>query len=740
MDAVSQPVPMPARSIAPLVPGWPFVGVAFELLKDPCDVLVRNYNRFGPVFRARAFGRELTVLAGPEANRFFAKNCDRFFRNGELFQKMSGELGTGHYLSALDGSAHRDLRRKLKPGFSREAISTSIPEMIGIAERIARSWRPGAELRVLETMQQLVVEQAARAMTGSEVGERAHDVATFAKTLIASGAAFRPKLLFYFPPYRAAKARFDRFLDRVIADHRAERPNGSRRPDFIDTVLAASDPQGRPLDDAGLKASAHSPYVNSIMYPSRTCAFLLYELIKNPAILARVTEEVDEAFANGIGDAAALRRLRLLRAATLEALRLYPIALSLPRRVVESFDFEGCRVEAGTTVLIGTTVSHFLPRFFPEPYAFDIDRYLAPRNEHFQTGAFVPFGIGSHACISAGVVEALIMTTMAALLHTARFELAVPGYVLKKLSDPVPGPEVKFGVRVVEHRHREEGGEGRRRGSETELADLLPDLNRERLMEAAARLKHEAYPAGATIIREGDPADRFYLLTKGQVEVVKEQAGAEPRLVATLSAGEYFGEIGILQGVPRTATVRACSPSGVEVSSLDRETFIDVVSEADLTSAEISRLLRRRILATNLAMSLPALSLDQVNVVSARFDLVTYAPGAEIVRQGDPADRFFIITRGRVEVSNRHPSGGEIHIGSLGAGDFFGEAGLLQGRPRNATVRAAADGEVEVMALGREEFHRLMTDSQETNAGVALVMCQRLVALAEKRGHEVPGP
>ena len=143
---------------------------------------------------------------------------------------------------------------------------------------------------------------------------------------------------------------------------------------------------------------------------------------------------------------------------------------------------------------------------------------------------------------------------------------------------------------------------------ETELADLVPDLDHEHLIAAAARLAHERYPAGATIIREGDAADRFYILTEGEVEVVKEQAGAEPKLVATLSAGEYFGEIGILQGVRRTATVRASARSAVEVSSLDRETFLAVVRDADLTSAEISRLLRWRILATNLAVALPALS------------------------------------------------------------------------------------------------------------------------------------
>ena len=68
---------------------------------------------------------------------------------------------------------------------------------------------------------------------------------------------------------------------------------------------------------------------------------------------------------------------------------------------------------------------------------------------------------------------------------------------------------------------------------------------------------------------------------------------------------------------------------------------------------------------------------------------------------------------------------------ALGEGDYFGEIGLLQSRPRNATVRVAAEAdEVELIALEREDFLSLMTGSEATEQRVALQMAQRLYELA----------
>lgn len=85
---------------------------------------------------------------------------------------------------------------------------------------------------------------------------------------------------------------------------------------------------------------------------------------------------------------------------------------------------------------------------------------------------------------------------------------------------------------------------------------------------------------------------------------------------------------------------------------------------------------------------------------------VTYPPGAVVVRQGDPGDRFFAIVQGRVAVLREQESGLEKSVAVLSPGDCFGEIALLAPVPRSATVRATE--KVALLALGREGFGRLV--------------------------------
>jgi putative ABC transport system ATP-binding protein len=125
------------------------------------------------------------------------------------------------------------------------------------------------------------------------------------------------------------------------------------------------------------------------------------------------------------------------------------------------------------------------------------------------------------------------------------------------------------------------------------------------------------------------------------------------------------------------------------------------------------------------AKALATLSVEQLGAVTRQLTPQKYAPGATIVEQGDFADRFYIVTRGEVDVVLEHPDGSEITVNHLGEGSYFGEIGLVRGGRRTADVRASLHAPVEVVSLDRESFERLLAESEPTRIEIDRVIEQR---------------
>lgn len=94
--------------------------------------------------------------------------------------------------------------------------------------------------------------------------------------------------------------------------------------------------------------------------------------------------------------------------------------------------------------------------------------------------------------------------------------------------------------------------------------------------------------------------------------------------------------------------------------------------------------------------------------VADKMELERHPPGDVIIRQGDPGDKFYVIRQGKAEVLV-HDGVRQQKLAELGEGDFFGEAALLSGEPRNATVRAIDN--VELYVLGQEDFKQVIEAS-----------------------------
>ncbi|HMF19853.1 MAG TPA: ATP-binding cassette domain-containing protein [Gemmataceae bacterium] len=104
------------------------------------------------------------------------------------------------------------------------------------------------------------------------------------------------------------------------------------------------------------------------------------------------------------------------------------------------------------------------------------------------------------------------------------------------------------------------------------------------LTKVADKMKRETFEQGTVIIRQGEEGDKFYLIRRGSVDVIIDE-GQPSQEMLILKEGDFFGEIALITGQPRTATVRA--KEKVECYTLDKTSFQDAIATSDSFKEQI---------------------------------------------------------------------------------------------------------------------------------------------------------
>lgn len=135
----------------------------------------------------------------------------------------------------------------------------------------------------------------------------------------------------------------------------------------------------------------------------------------------------------------------------------------------------------------------------------------------------------------------------------------------------------------------------RQRYLSARMHQALPSLTAERLRSLAGTGELMTFEVGDTIIRQGDYADHFYILLSGQVAVVVDDSDST-RHVATLTAGDHFGEIGILEARPRTANVYVTEGGAAQTLAIPRDALLNLVEKMPEARVDIAATMLDRII------------------------------------------------------------------------------------------------------------------------------------------------
>ncbi|GAA1277281.1 cytochrome P450 [Sphaerisporangium rubeum] len=391
--------------------------------------LIDCYREYGPIFRlpqkgelARKEGDEFVVLSGPEANAFAMKTTNMHqgvdgsvkLRSDNHWEEFSKELGMDEF--TREGDMHMRHRTLTGRGYARTTITGRMPEVVAMARSVTSRWTPGQVVPAVRDIQHIVSEQLGRTLIGYSPAAYIDDLVTFVRTTkLTMLLRTRTAELLADPAYERARMRVFEIGYRAIVA-RLETPADERPGDLLDDLLSVWQPPSPDKLQPLLIAATIGPFLAGLETASYRTGYLLHLLLEHPGVLARVRTEVDEWFAGPL-TWDRLKTCRALYGGMMEALRLYPGPARQWYTAEESFVFHDHLVAKGDSVIVVYDTSHHLAELFPDPAAFDVDRYRAPRNEHRNLGAFAPFGVGGHTCLGSGMAEVQVMLNVATMLH-----------------------------------------------------------------------------------------------------------------------------------------------------------------------------------------------------------------------------------------------------------------------------------------------------------------------------------
>lgn len=243
------------------------------------------------------------------------------------------------------------------------------------------------------------------------------------------------------------------------------------------------------------------------------------------------------------------------------------------------------------------------------------------------------------------------------------------------------------------------------------LVRALSTLTQDQLVEVSRGIKPQIFQPNSNIIRQGEKGEKFYILLNGKADVYINMPGGSELQVNQLKPGQYFGEMALLGGGVRAATVKASHDGPVSVVALDEKSFNSLINDSRTLREELMGLIERR----NIYNQLHTISsLDETALGSILKEIkpVTYSDGHIIIKQGDVGDTFYLLLDGKVDILVKDEHGDEALVDQLSKGSYFGELALMGNRRRNATVRVSKGGSAKLIELGVQEFDQLEDSSE----------------------------
>jgi cytochrome P450 len=417
----------------PTVPGLPLIGNLLDFRRDRLG-LQDHAARTGPIARVQLAHIPVYIVTDADlAHEVLVVQNDAFTKSAGL-QFLKPMLGDG--LLTAEGDMHKRHRKLLAPAFAPKRLAAYGEIMVEETAKQVAGWRAGDRIDLSHEMMEMTLAIAGRTMFGADVRNDASAVSRGLELGMRSqmqNLKSPVRLGYNWPlPRHLRMRRAVKILDDVVYRLIAEgRMRGTDRGDVLSLLLLARDEEdGTGLTDRQVRDEVMTLLLAGHETTANALTWTWYELSRNPAVLARLLEEVGDRAVTADDLPALPYNLAVIE----EAMRLHPPAYMTGRQTNREIVLGGHRLPEGTIVAVNIRGIHRRADYFPEPNAFRPERKLPDAKKARPRHHYLPFGAGPRVCIGSHFALLEAQLALATMVRGARVRVVA--------RDVVPEPMV----------------------------------------------------------------------------------------------------------------------------------------------------------------------------------------------------------------------------------------------------------------------------------------------------------
>jgi cytochrome P450 len=402
--------------------------------------------RFGPF---RAFSANSPELI----HDVLVTNASSYHKSTGTKANLYPLLGNGLFLN--EGAPWKKQRKLVSPAFQHKRVGAYAEIMVNYAEALAERWQDGDALAFDEEMVELTMRIVTKTLFDADVTAEAAELGHAVDQALKMVDQRFQKLIqlpMWLPTaqnrtYSAAIKRLEVQMYQFINNRRAE-----GTPDKGDALsmlmLSKDDTDGTVMSDRQIRDEILTLFGAGHETTSRTLAWTFYALSQYPEIEARLHAELDSVLEGRSPAVEDFANLPYLDKLVKESMRMYPPAWATTRSVIEPVKLGAEQLRKNDVVIVNIYGVHHDPRFYPDPWTFDPERFTPENEKALPKGAYIPFGSGPRVCI--GNAFAMMEAKLIIAVLAQRFSLSLkPGHIVQP--EDVFTLRPKYGLQMVAH-------------------------------------------------------------------------------------------------------------------------------------------------------------------------------------------------------------------------------------------------------------------------------------------------